>query len=108
MTAPLAEFRLAQPGTVKEAVAACLKYPGSRFVAGGTDLLVNMRRGISSPDLLVDLSGIDELAEIATDARGVTIGAGVTLAALAATRRSPANIARSRKPPPRSPDPAIA
>ena len=83
MTAPLAEFRLAQPGTVKEAVAACLKYPGSRFVAGGTDLLVNMRRGISSPDLLVDLSGIDELAEIATDARGVTIGAGVTLAALA-------------------------
>ena len=83
MTAPLAEFRVAQPGTVKEAVAACLKYPGSRFVAGGTDLLVNMRRGISSPDLLVDLSGIDELAEIATDARGVTIGAGVTLAALA-------------------------
>jgi 4-hydroxybenzoyl-CoA reductase subunit beta len=83
MTAPLAEFRLAQPGTVKEAVAACLKYPGSRFVAGGTDLLVNMRRGISSPDLLVDLSGIDELAEIATDARGVTIGAGVALAALA-------------------------
>ena len=83
MTAPLAEFRLAQPGTVKEAVAACLKYPGSRFVAGGTDLLVNMRRGISSPDLLVDLSGIDELAEIATDARGVTIGAGVTLATLA-------------------------
>jgi 4-hydroxybenzoyl-CoA reductase subunit beta len=83
MTAPLAEFRLAQPGTVKEAVAACLKYPGSRFVAGGTDLLVNMRRGISSPALLVDLSGIDELAEIATDARGVTIGAGVTLATLA-------------------------
>jgi len=83
MTTPLAEFRLAQPGTVKEAVAACLKYPGSRFVAGGTDLLVNMRRGISSPALLVDLSGIDEVAEIATDARGVTIGAGVTLAALA-------------------------
>ena len=83
MTAPLAEFRLAQPGTVKEAVAACLKYPGSRFVAGGTDLLVNMRRGISSPALLVDLSSIDELSEIATDARGVTIGAGVTLATLA-------------------------
>ena len=83
MTAPLAEFRLAQPSTVKEAIAACLKHPGSRFVAGGTDLLVNMRRGISSPDLLVDLSGIDELTEIKTDERGVTIGAGVTIAALA-------------------------
>ena len=83
MTAPLSDFRLAQPGTVDEAVAACLKRPGSRYVAGGTDLLVNMRRGISSPDLLVDLSGIDELTAIATDAQGMTIGAGVTIAALA-------------------------
>jgi len=83
MTAPLAEFRLAQPSTVKEAIAACLKHPGSRFVAGGTDLLVNMRRGISSPGLLVDLSGIDELTEITTTDRGMTIGAGVTIAALA-------------------------
>jgi 4-hydroxybenzoyl-CoA reductase subunit beta len=83
MNAPLAEFRLAQPSTVKEAIAACLNHPGSRFVAGGTDLIVNMRRGIGSPDLLVDLSGIDELTEIKTNERGVTIGAGVTIAALA-------------------------
>ncbi|HEY1472888.1 MAG TPA: 4-hydroxybenzoyl-CoA reductase subunit beta [Pseudolabrys sp.] len=83
MTAPLAEFRLAQPGTVKEAIAACLKHPGSRFVAGGTDLLVNMRRGINSPELLIDLAGIDELTEIKTDGNGVAIGAGVTLSTLA-------------------------
>jgi 4-hydroxybenzoyl-CoA reductase subunit beta len=83
MTAPLADFHLAQPGTVDEAVAACLKHPGSRYIAGGTDLLVNMRRGITSPDRLVDLSGIDELTALATDAQGMTIGAGVTIAALA-------------------------
>ena len=83
MTAPLAEFRLAQPGTVKEAIAACLRHPGSRYVAGGTDLVVNMRRGINNPDLLIDLSGIDELTEVKSDGRGVTIGAGVTIAALA-------------------------
>ena len=83
MTAPLSKFRLAQPRTVKEAIAARLNHPGGRFVAGGTDLLVNMRRGISSPDLLVDLSGIDELAEIETNGHGVTIGAGVTIATLA-------------------------
>jgi len=83
MTASLADFHIVQPSTVKEAVAACLKNPRSRFVAGGTDLLVNMRRGINTPDQLVDLSGIDELTEIKTDGRGVTIGAGVTLAALA-------------------------
>ena len=83
MTAPLAEIRLAQPGTVKEAIAALLKHPGSRFIAGGTDLIVNMRRGISRPDLLVDLSGIDELNEIKFGAGGATIGTGVTVAALA-------------------------
>jgi 4-hydroxybenzoyl-CoA reductase subunit beta len=83
MTAPMADFHLAQPGTVDEAVAACAKHPGSRYVAGGTDLLVNMRRGITSPDQLVDLSGIDELTAITTDAQGMTIGAGVTIATLA-------------------------
>ena len=83
MTAPLAEFRVAQPSTVAEAIAACLKHPGSRFLAGGTDLLVNMRRGISGPDLLVDLSGIDDLTEIKTGERGATIGACVTVATLA-------------------------
>ena len=83
MNVPLSEFRLAQPGTVKEAIAARLTHPGSRFIAGGTDLLVNMRRGISSPDLLVDLSGIEELTEFKTNERGVMIGAGVTIAALA-------------------------
>jgi 4-hydroxybenzoyl-CoA reductase subunit beta len=83
MSAPLAEFRLSQPGTVQEAVAARLRHPGSRYVAGGTDLVVNMRRGIARPDLLVDLSGVDELNEITTDESGVMIGAGVTIAALA-------------------------
>jgi 4-hydroxybenzoyl-CoA reductase subunit beta len=93
MKTSLAEFRLVQPGTVKDAVAACLKQPGSRFVAGGTDLIVNMRRGIAQSPLLVDLSNIDELTEIAADGRGTKIGTGVTLAALA---RNPEVAARYR------------
>jgi 4-hydroxybenzoyl-CoA reductase subunit beta len=84
MSASLAKFRIAQPGTVTEAITARMKHPGSRFVAGGTDLLVNMRRGISNPELLVDLSGIDEMTKIETDRTGLTIGAGVTIATLAA------------------------
>ena len=79
----LAEFRLAQPSTVQEAVATCAKFPNSRFVAGGTDLIVNMRRGIGRHDVLIDLSGIDELSEIKSDTSGMTIGAGVTVATLA-------------------------
>ena len=42
-----------------------------------------MRRGISRHDVLIDLSGIDELSEIKSDSGGTTIGAGVTIAALA-------------------------
>jgi len=83
MTASSPDFRLAQPGTIKEAIAALVSHPGSRSVAGGTDLIVNIRRGISRPDLLVDLSGIEELTEFKTNERGVMIGAGVTIAALA-------------------------
>lgn len=83
MSASLPNFRIAQPGTIAEAVAARVKHPGSRFMAGGTDLLVNMRRGIVSPDFLVNLSGIDELTAITADAQGMTIGAGVTIATLA-------------------------
>jgi 4-hydroxybenzoyl-CoA reductase subunit beta len=82
MSTSLAEFRLVQPGTVNEAIAARLKQPGSRFIAGGTDLIVNMRRGITRPDLLVDLSSIDELTEITANELGMVIGTGVTLAAL--------------------------
>lgn len=83
MSALLSKFRLVQPKTVEEAVAARLGHPGSRFIAGGTDLLVSMRHGIDSPDLLVDLSSIDELTEIETTITGLTIGAGVTIAMLA-------------------------
>ena len=83
MTTPLSDFRLLQPLTIQEAVAARLDQPSARFIAGGTDLLVNMRRGISNPKLLIDLSGIHELAEIELREDGVTIGAGVRVAALA-------------------------
>jgi 4-hydroxybenzoyl-CoA reductase subunit beta len=55
----LADFRLTQPASVEDAVAACCQSPDSRYIGGGTDLLVNMRRGIAGPRVLVDLSGID-------------------------------------------------
>jgi len=83
MTALMPEFRLTHPRDVGEAIAARREHAGSRFLAGGTDLLVNVRHGISRPDLLIDLSGIEELAEIKIGDNGVRIGAGVTVAALA-------------------------
>ena len=34
---------------------------GARFVAGGTDLLVNLRRGLGEPTDLIDLTAITDL-----------------------------------------------
>ena len=83
MSGLMCDFHLAQPGSTKDAVAAHRDHAGSRFIAGGTDLLVNMRHGLGSADLLIDLSGIAELATITLDDNGARIGAAVTLAALA-------------------------
>lgn len=58
--------------------------PTARVLAGGTDLVANLRDGLGTPSTLVDLGAIEELATIDTDARGIRIGARVTLARLAA------------------------
>jgi len=79
----LPDIHLAHPRNVAEAVAARRQHPASRFIAGGSDLIVNMRHGLSNPDLLIDLSGIDELAGIEAGEHGLRIGAGVVIAALA-------------------------
>jgi 4-hydroxybenzoyl-CoA reductase subunit beta len=83
MSALMPELHLVRPRNVGDAVAARRQHPGSRFIAGGTDLLVDLRHGLSSPDLLIDLSGIDELTGIEAHDRSLRIGAGVTVAALA-------------------------
>ncbi|MFN3655627.1 MAG: 4-hydroxybenzoyl-CoA reductase subunit beta [Pseudolabrys sp.] len=83
MTALLSNFHLTRPTTIEEAIAARRECSGAKFVAGGTDLLVNMRHGIASPEILVDLSGVRELTEIDLGASEATIGTGVTIAELA-------------------------
>lgn len=83
MTATLARFRLSAPAGIDEAVRLALENPGSRYLAGGTDLVVNMRRAIGTPPLLIDLAGVGELSSIAATASGTSIGSTVTLAELA-------------------------
>jgi 4-hydroxybenzoyl-CoA reductase subunit beta len=79
----LAEFTLERPDSVAEAVAL-VAAPGARVLAGGTDLLPNLRRGLGQPATLVDLSRLAELRDLHVDGDGsIAIGAGVTLAQLA-------------------------
>jgi 4-hydroxybenzoyl-CoA reductase subunit beta len=82
----LPRFDLARPTNLVDA-CALLSTPGARIIAGGTDLVPNLRRGLEQPATLVDISGIAALASLALDCNPRTIGAGVTLAALAADPR---------------------
>ncbi len=80
----LGEFQLVRPATLDEVVQACARHPDGRFLGGGTDLLVNIRRGIVAPATLIDISNVDELRTLRVDAQTIEIGAAVTLAELAA------------------------
>src|SRR6266536_2792340 len=84
MTELLPEFRLAQPHDVAAAIAARREHRTSRYLAGGSDLVVNIRHGIETPAVLIDLMGIEELAQWTWSREGARIGACVTVSELAA------------------------
>jgi carbon-monoxide dehydrogenase medium subunit len=68
------------PETVTKAVELLQRYDGqARVVGGGTDLLVEIRRGLHRPvDALVDVSRIAGLNTIEEDGDYIVIGCGVT------------------------------
>ena len=72
------------PKTLDEAVRAFAAAAGAgRILAGGTDLLVQMRNGVVAPGTIVDVKKIGELTAIEeTKDGGFRIGAAVSGAAL--------------------------
>jgi len=68
------------PATVAEALEILHRYDGrARVVGGGTDLLVETRRGLHRPvEVMVDVTHIDGLNAITTDENHIVIGCGVT------------------------------
>ena len=79
----LPEFRVLSPATLAEALAARAANPQSMPLGGGTDLVVNIRRGIVAPPVLIDMNRVQELHTIRADADGLEIGASVRLSELA-------------------------
>lgn len=82
----LPNFHLLRPVSIAEAITARANASAgaSHFLAGGTDLLPALRRGLMQAQTLIDLSAVKELNGITFDSRGLRIGAGTTIAALAA------------------------
>ena len=54
----LPEFQLLRPTTLDDVLAARAAHPGSQLLGGGTDLVVNIRRGIVAPPVLIDMNHV--------------------------------------------------
>src|SRR5712671_7304499 len=80
----LPEFELVRPTTLADVVKARASHPDGRLLGGGTDLVVNIRRGIVAPDVLIDVNHVAELRALKADADALEIGASVTLTELSA------------------------
>lgn len=68
-----------RPRSLRSALLALAKTPGSRPVAGGTDLLLDLQRsGDTEPVSLVDLTGIAGFRAIIEDDDEIVLAGGVT------------------------------
>ncbi|MEX2205690.1 MAG: xanthine dehydrogenase family protein subunit M [Myxococcota bacterium] len=83
--APLEEVRYESPTTIAHA-AQLLGEPGARVLAGGTDLIVQMRTGRTAPRVFVDVKRIPELCRIHLDASKLWLGAAVPAALVVENR----------------------
>ena len=73
-------FDLVLPGSVDECVRALAERgPDAKVVAGGTDLLPQLKNGMLRTGCVVDLSGVSQLRQLARgNGSGLRIGAAVT------------------------------
>jgi len=74
--------RYEAPETVQQAVALLAADPDARILAGGTDLLVQIRTGSKRPAAFVDIKRIPEMMRIEINASGLRAGAAVPAAEL--------------------------
>lgn len=71
------------PSSVEDAVAILAKANGdARVLAGGTDLLVQLRAGMVRPGVVVDVKNIAEMRRIEKTGDGYVVGASVSGAEL--------------------------
>ncbi|MCA9665563.1 MAG: FAD binding domain-containing protein [Myxococcales bacterium] len=79
-------FAYHAPRSLDEAAQLLREHgPAARVIAGGTDLVPNMKRRQQTPAVLISLRRVDELRRVERDADGtLSIGAGLTLTRVAA------------------------
>ena len=91
-------FTYERATSVQQAVDAAASHPGSRFIAGGTNLLDLMKLEIETPQHLIDVNGLALDKITPTEDGGIRIGAlmrNTDLAAAPEVRRDYAVLSRA-------------
>jgi CO/xanthine dehydrogenase FAD-binding subunit len=79
----LPEFASVNPKTKKEALAYLATLDDARAIAGGTDLLVDMKKGEFCSNI-IDIMNVEELKRLSGNGGEIIIGSTVTHAAISA------------------------
>jgi carbon-monoxide dehydrogenase medium subunit len=76
-------FELALPRSVDDCLKTLARRgPDAKVIAGGTDLLPQLKNSLLKPALVVDLSGVAPLRRLGRTRKGLRVGAAVTARAL--------------------------
>src|SRR3712207_5762802 len=67
-----------QPATFHEALQLLRDHPAARLVAGGTDVLVELQRGIKPTDTLIDITRLRDLKYVRLEEGVFRLGALAT------------------------------
>jgi 4-hydroxybenzoyl-CoA reductase subunit beta len=78
----LPKFDYLAPAGLDEALKILAEEPEAKVLAGGTDLLVNMKHRVERPPVVVNLKRVEGLAGVRTENGDIRIGALTPLKAL--------------------------
>lgn len=82
----LPRFDYLGPDTLEEALTLLAAHKEeAKILAGGTDLLVRMKKGLLKPKVLISLKALNELSYIKKNDKGIKIGARTPLADIIAS-----------------------
>ena len=82
----LPQFNYTGPDTLEKALDLLADHgPDAKILAGGTDLLVRMKKGLLAPKMLISLKALKDLAYIKQEKDAIRIGAWTSLADIIAS-----------------------
>jgi CO/xanthine dehydrogenase FAD-binding subunit len=76
----LHDFEYRKPKTVSQALKLLAKFKKAAVLAGGTDIIAEIKEEMTAPEALIDIKGLRELSKIDFKNSKLTIGALVTFA----------------------------